>query len=67
MSIACWKAIGSPPLIESYNTLKAFNGFGFNPYDVLPLLSIMLEAKSVNVEVKVFDAPLDYNLLLGHI
>jgi hypothetical protein len=25
----------------------------------------MLEGKSVNVEVEVFDAPLDYNLLLG--
>ena len=30
-----------------------------------PLLSIMLEGKSINVEVEVFDAPLDYNLLLG--
>jgi hypothetical protein len=29
-------------------------------------LSIALEGKSVNVEVEVFDAPLDYNLLLGH-
>jgi hypothetical protein len=28
-------------------------------------LSITLEGKSVNVEVEVFDAPLDYNLLLG--
>jgi hypothetical protein len=26
----------------------------------------MLEGKVVNVEVEVFDAPLDYNLLLGH-
>jgi hypothetical protein len=64
MSVACWKAIVSTPLTESHNTLKAFNGFGFKPYDVLPSLSIMLEGKSVNVELKVFDAPLDYNLLL---
>jgi hypothetical protein len=28
-------------------------------------LPITLEGKSVNVEVEVFDAPLDYNLLLG--
>jgi hypothetical protein len=65
MSISCWKSIGSPPLIESHNTLKAFNGSGFKPYGVLPLLSITLEGKSVNVEVEVFDTPLDYNLLLG--
>jgi hypothetical protein len=66
MSIAYWKDIGSPPLTESHNTLKAFNGSSFKPYGVLPSLSITLEGKSVNVEVEVFDAPFDYNILLGH-
>jgi hypothetical protein len=56
---------GSPSLIESYNTLKAFNGSIFKPYGVLPSLPIMLEGKTVQVEVEVFDAPLDYNILLG--
>jgi hypothetical protein len=65
MSFACWKAIGSPPLNESQNTLKAFNGSGFKPYGVLPSFPITLEGKTVQVEVEVFDAPLDYNLLLG--
>jgi hypothetical protein len=65
MSISCWKAIGSPPLTESHNTLKAFNGSAFKPYGVLPSLSITLEGKMVNIQVEVFDAPLDYNLLLG--
>jgi hypothetical protein len=53
-------------LTESHNTLKAFNGYGFKPYDVLPSFPITLEGKTINVEVEVFDAPLDYNLLLGH-
>jgi hypothetical protein len=66
MSVTCWKVIVSPSLIESHNTLKAFNGTGFKPYGVLPSFSITLEGKLVNVEVEVFDAPLDYNLLLGH-
>jgi hypothetical protein len=66
MSITCWKAIDSPPLTKSHNTLKAFNGSGFKSYGVLPSLPITLEGKMVNVEVEVFDAPLDYNLLLGH-
>jgi hypothetical protein len=66
MSLTCWKAIGSPPLNESQNTLKAFNGSSFKPYSVLPSLPITLEGKTVQVEVEVFDAPLDYNLLLGH-
>jgi hypothetical protein len=66
MSLTCWKAIGSPSLNESQNTLKAFNGSIFKPYNVLPSFPIMLEGKMIQVEVKVFDAPLDYNLLLGH-
>jgi hypothetical protein len=49
ISVACWKAIASPPLIESHNTLKAFNGSSFKPYGVLPSLSITLEGESVNV------------------
>jgi hypothetical protein len=65
MSITYWKSIDSPPLTESHNTLKAFNGSSFKPYDVLPSLPITLEGKMVNIEVEVFDAPLDYNLLLG--
>jgi hypothetical protein len=66
MSLACWKAIGSPSLNESQNTLKAFNSSGFKPYGVLPSLPIMLEGKMVQVKVEFFDTPLDYNLLLGH-
>jgi hypothetical protein len=65
MSITYWKAIGCPSLNESHNTLKAFNGSGFKPYGVLPSLPITLEGKTVQVEVEVFDAPLDYNILLG--
>jgi hypothetical protein len=65
MSITYWKAIGSPPLTESHNMLKAFNGSSFKPYSVLLSLLVTLEGKMVNVEVEVFDAPLDYNLLLG--
>jgi hypothetical protein len=38
MSFSCWKAIGSPALTESQNTLRAFNGSGFKPYGVLPSL-----------------------------
>jgi hypothetical protein len=63
MFVTCWKVIGSPFLTESHNTLNAFNGMGFKPYNVLTLLYITLERKSVNLKVEVFDAPLDYNIL----
>jgi hypothetical protein len=65
MCFSCWKAIGSPPLTKSQNTLQDFNGSGFKPYGVLPSLPITLEGKTVQVEIEVFDTPLDYNLLLG--
>jgi hypothetical protein len=65
MSVTCWKAISSPSLTESQNTLKAFNGSGFKPYGVIPSFPIMLEDKTVQVKMEVFDGPLDYNLLLG--
>ena len=65
MYFSCWKAIGSPPLNESKKTLRAFNGSGFKIYGVLPSLPVTLEGKTVQVEVEVFDTPLDYNLLLG--
>jgi hypothetical protein len=65
MSITCWKAIDSPSLTKSHNTLKEFNGSGFKPYGALPSLPIMIEGKTVLVKVEVFDTPLNYNLLLG--
>jgi hypothetical protein len=61
MSITCRKYIRYSDLTESHNTLKDFNGTGFKPYGVIPLLSLMLEGKAVIVEVEVFY----YNLLLG--
>jgi hypothetical protein len=66
MSITYWKSISSPPLTESHNMLKAINGSSFKSYGVLPSFPITLEGKMVNIEVEVFDAPLNYNLLLGH-
>jgi len=66
MSVICWKSIGSIALTESHNMLKYFNGTGYKPYGVLPALAIALERKTIIIEVEVFDAPLDYNLLLGH-
>jgi hypothetical protein len=66
MSLNCWKAIGSPSINQSSNTLKDFDGRGFKPYGVINALPIVLEGKTVTVEVEIVDASLDYNLLLGH-
>lgn len=65
MSVACWKAIGSPTLSQSPTTLEAFDGRESRPYGILQRLPITLEGKIVEVEVEVVDASLTYYLLLG--
>ena len=45
--------------------LKAFDGHVFKPHGIVPLFHVTLGGKTVNVEVEVVDAPIDYNLLLG--
>jgi hypothetical protein len=42
-----------------------FDDRGFKPYGVISALPIVLEGKTVTVEVEIVDAPLDYNILLG--
>lgn len=64
MSISCWKAIGSPPLSESPNTLKDFDGQIFNLLGILKSLPISLEGKFIEVDVEVVEAPLEFNISL---
>ena len=65
MSSACWKAIGSLALSSSPNAIEAFDGRESKPMGVLESLAITLQGKTVNVEVEVVDAKLNYNILLG--
>lgn len=51
MSLSCWKAIGSPPLNQSPNTLEAFNGRESRLYGILNDFLISLEGKTFNLEV----------------
>jgi hypothetical protein len=65
MSLACWKAIGHPVLSPSPTLLTTFDDRSFRPHGIIPSFPVQLEGKTVCVEVEVFDASLDYNLLLG--
>jgi hypothetical protein len=42
-----------------------FDRRGFHPNGFLQSLPIQFSGKTITVDVKVVDAPLDYNLLLG--
>ena len=65
MSLNCCKSLGSPTLNQSPKIIKAFDGRGFHSYGILQDIPIEVEGKTVNLDVEVVDAPLDYNLLLG--
>jgi hypothetical protein len=66
MSLVCWKALSSSTLSKSSNMLTAFDGHSFCPHGILPSFPVQLGGNTIEVEVEVVDAPLDYNLLLGH-
>ena len=62
MSLACWKGLGSPMLSTSRTMLNTFDGRYFWLHGILPSLEVQLGGKTVSIEVKVFDVPLDYNV-----
>jgi len=66
MFLPCWRALGSLALILSPTTLKEFEGHGFQPHRLLKSFVVTLKGKIFLVDIKVVDAPLDYNFLLGH-
>jgi hypothetical protein len=47
--------------------LKSFDGHVFKPHGIVPAFPVMHGGKTVTVEVKVVNAPIDYNFLLGQI
>jgi hypothetical protein len=65
MFLTCWKSIGSPTLSQSMTMLTTFDGHSFQPHRILPAFPIQLGGKTMEVDVEVVDAPLNYNLLLG--
>jgi hypothetical protein len=65
MSLDCWKSIKSSSLNQFPTTLKAFDGWGFQPSRLLQYLVIKLGGKTFFIDVEVVDAPLDYNFLFG--
>jgi hypothetical protein len=65
MSLSCWKGLKSTTLKKSPMILRALNGKGFHSHWILQSFPIQLGGKTVTVDVKVVDSPLDYNLLLG--
>jgi hypothetical protein len=66
MSLIYWKSLSFLTLSKSSNMLTSFDDHSFHPHGILPAFPVQIGGKMVEVEVKVVDVPLDYNLLLGY-
>ena len=58
LSLTCWKDLGSPELVTSPTTLKAFEGRSFQPHGLISAPVVELGGKFF-IQVEVVDAPLD--------
>jgi hypothetical protein len=65
MSLVYWKDIGSLTLSKSLNMLTLFDGHSFRPHGIFPTFLVQLGGKTVEVEVEVVDAHIDFKLLLA--
>jgi hypothetical protein len=66
MSRTVWQKLGSPELIPSAITLRAFDGRPSSPEGLFQNVPVELGGKNILIDIEVIDAPLDYNILLGH-
>ena len=64
MSTLVWQKIGSPILQPSSTTLWAYDGNPTKAQRILPHVPFTLAGKTVLIDIEVFNAQLDYNLLL---
>ena len=66
MSASVWKQLGFPELAPSTITLRAWDGHASWPIGLFHNCPITLAGKIVCVDVEVINAPLGYNIFLGH-
>jgi hypothetical protein len=56
---------GSPELVPSSITLRAYDGRPSSPEGLFQNVPIELGGKTILIDIEVIDAPLDYNILFG--
>jgi hypothetical protein len=60
-----WQKLGSPELIPSAITLRAYDGRPSSPEGIFQNVPVELGGKTILIDIEVIDAPLDYNILFG--
>jgi hypothetical protein len=63
MSKSVWQKLGSPKLIPSAITLRAYDRWPSSPEGLFQNVPIELRGKTILIDIEVIDAPLDYNIL----
>jgi hypothetical protein len=66
MSKIVWQKLGSPELIPSAITLRAYDGRPSSPEGLFQNVPIELGGKTILIDIEVIDALLNYNILFGH-
>jgi hypothetical protein len=66
MSKMMWQKLGSPELIPSAITLRAYDGRPSSPEGVFQNVPIELGGKTILIDIEVIDALLDDNILFVH-
>jgi hypothetical protein len=65
MSKTVWQKLGSPELIPSAITLRAYDKRPSSPEGLFQNVPVELGGKTILIDIEVIDAPLDYNILFG--
>jgi hypothetical protein len=65
MSKFVWQKLGSPELLPSAITLRAYDGRSTSPEGIFQNVPIELGGKTILIDIEVIEAPLEYNILLG--
>jgi hypothetical protein len=65
MSKYIWQKIGSPELVPSTNTLRAYDGRPTSHTGLCQNVPIELGGKTILIDIEVINAQLDYNILFG--
>ena len=65
MSKTVWQKLGSPEIIPFAITLRAYDRRPSSPKGLFQNVPVELRGKTILIDIKVIDAPLDYNILFG--
>jgi hypothetical protein len=65
MSKTIWNKLGSPELVPSAITLRAYDGRPSSSEGLFQNVLVKIGGKIILIDIEVINAPIDYNILFG--